>query len=56
MRDFMIQTVRPLRKEYMLLFMETLDKILTGIPVYRLKCNMSLEAVETSYNAMKPRR
>ena len=56
MRDFMIQTVRPLRKEYMLLFMETLDKILTGIPVYRLKCNMSHEAVETSYNAMKPRR
>ncbi len=56
MLDFMNQTVRPLRKECMILFMETLDKILTGIPVYRLKCNMSLEAVETSYNAMKPRR
>lgn len=56
MLDFMNQTVRPLRKEYMILFMETLDKILTQIPVYRLKCNMSLEAVETSYNAMKPRR
>lgn len=56
MLDFMKQTVRPLRKDYMISFMEILDKILTDIPVYRLKCDMSHEAVETSYKAMKPRR
>jgi hypothetical protein len=32
--------------------MGILDKVLTEVPIYRLKCNMSLEAVETSYNAM----
>ena len=53
MLDFMNQTVRPVKKDYMLLFMETLDKILTNIPVYRLKCNISEEAVETSFNAMR---
>ena len=55
MMDFINQTVRPVKKDYMILFMDTLDKILTNIPVYRLKCNMSLEAAETSYNAMKPK-
>ncbi len=55
MMDFMNQTVRPVKKDYMILFMDTLDKILTNIPVYRLKCNISLEAVEASYNAMKPK-
>ena len=50
--DFLNQTVRPTNKNYMLQFMETLDKVLSEVPVYRLKCNMSLEAVETSYNAM----
>jgi hypothetical protein len=33
--------------------MEVLDKILTNVPVFRMKCNISPEAVETSYNAMK---
>lgn len=50
--DFLNQTVRPKNKSCMLQFMETLDKILTGVPFYRLKCNMSPEAVETSYNMM----
>jgi len=54
--DFLNQTVRPTNKNYMLQFMETLDKVLSQVPVYRLKCNMSLEAVETSYNKMNPRR
>ncbi len=51
--DFITQTVRPTNKNYMLQFMEILDKVLTVVPIYRLKCNMSLEAVETSYNAMR---
>ena len=51
--DFLNQTVRPTNKNYMLQFMDILDKVLTEVPIYRLKCNMSLEAVETSYNAMR---
>ena len=54
--DFLNQTVRPTNKNYMLQFMDILDKVLSEVPVYRLKCNMSLEAVETSYNKMNPRR
>ena len=53
MFDFMNQTVRPNKKEYMVFFLEILDKILTEVPVFKMKCNISLEAVETSYNAMK---
>ncbi|MBE6748790.1 MAG: hypothetical protein E7557_06125 [Ruminococcaceae bacterium] len=53
MIDFLNQTVRPGKKDYMISFMETLDKILSDVPVFRLKCNISPEAVETSYNAMK---
>ena len=53
MIDFLNQTVRPVKKDYMISFMETLDKILSDVPVFRLKCNISPEAVETSYNAMK---
>lgn len=51
--DFMNQTVRPRKKEYMIFFMEILDGILKEVPVFKMKCNISLEAVETSYNAMK---
>ncbi len=53
MLDFMNQTVRPNKKEYMIFFMEILDKILSEVPVFKMKCNISEEAVETAYNAMK---
>ncbi len=53
MFEFMNQTVRPNKKEYMVFFMEILDKILSDVPVYKMKCNISEEAVLTSYNAMK---
>lgn len=53
--DFMNQSVRPDKKEDMIYFMDILDKVLSNVPTYRLKCNMSLEAVETSYNKMNPR-
>ena len=53
--DFMNQSVRPDKKEDMIYFMDVLDKVLSNVPIYRLKCNMSLEAVETSYNKMNPR-
>jgi hypothetical protein len=54
--DFMNQTVRPVKREYMIKFMEIVDGILSNVPLYRFECNISMEAVETSYNAMKPRR
>lgn len=54
--DFMNQTVRPVKRDYMIKFMEIVDGILSNVPLYRLECNISMDAVETSYNAMKPRR
>ncbi len=53
MLDFLNQTVRPVKKEYMLSFMETLDKVLTRIPLYSLKCTPTIESVDVSYKAMK---
>lgn len=55
MLEFLNQTVRPVRKEYMIAFLDVLDKILSNVPVYRLKCNVSIEAVDVSYEKMKPR-
>lgn len=52
LKDFFDQTVRPGSKELMGLMMETLDKILTAVPVYRFSCDMTEEAVETSYKGM----
>ncbi|NMP37860.1 MAG: hypothetical protein GX051_07015 [Clostridiales bacterium] len=49
------QTVRPLGEERMSCLLSLLDRLLSDIPVYRLKCDMSHEAVETSYNMMSER-
>lgn len=46
------QTVRPFQEDCMDKMLSTLDKILTQVPVYRLYCNMELEAAEVSYNGM----
>lgn len=46
------QTVRPVDEENMDMLLTTLDKVLAEIPVYRLYCNMELEAAEVSYNGM----
>jgi len=32
--------------------MELLDKLLTKVPVWKMGCNMALEAAETAYKAM----
>ena len=53
LKDFMDQTVRPSSKELMEPMLDVLDKILTGVPVYRLSCDMSEEAVKTSYEGMR---
>lgn len=46
------QTVRPEDEEIMDKMLTTLDTVLKSVPVYRLFCNMELEAAEVSYNGM----
>ena len=33
--------------------LNTLDTVLRRVPVYKLYCNMELEAAEVSYNGMR---
>lgn len=46
------QTVRPAQAEAMDKMLTTLDTILRNVPVYRLYCNMDLQAAEVSFNGM----
>ncbi len=46
------QTVRPAEEERMDKLCELIDKLLTNIPIYLLKCNISLDAAELAYNEM----
>lgn len=50
---FFEQTIRKLNQEEMLKFFDILDKILKEIPIYKLHCNISEEAVQLSYRTMK---
>ncbi len=50
---FMNQTVRPNDKENMEKCLDNLNELLSGVPIYELSCDMSEDAVKTSYNAMK---
>ena len=47
------QTLRPREPEKMNKLLDVLDKVLGEIPVYRLGCDMSREAVELSYNTIR---
>ena len=51
-----MQVVRPRTAEYRILVLETLDRLLSNIPVWELKCNMEPEAALLSYKAMSGRR
>ncbi len=46
------QTVRPADESIMDKLLSTLDAVLTSVPVYRMYCNMELDAAEVSYNGM----
>ena len=46
------QTIRPTELDKMDNLLSILDKLLTTVPLYRLECNISREAAETSYSAM----
>ena len=47
------QTCRPYDADKMDKLLTILDKVISEVPVYRLRCNMSDEAAFVSYNAMK---
>lgn len=46
------QTVRPVSEERMDKLLKILDKLITTVPVYKLRCNMEPEAAEVSYKGM----
>ena len=46
------QTIRPTEAEKMDNLLTILDKLLTTVPLYRLECDVSRQAAETSYKAM----
>lgn len=47
------QTVRHLDSKKMDKLFDVIEDIFESVPLYELGCNISMEAVETSYNAMK---
>ena len=49
------QTVRKLGPSKMEKLFDVLEKIFANVPIWELGCNISDEAVLTSYNAMKPK-
>ncbi len=52
LKPFMDQTVRPADKALMNKMLETLNIILTEIPIYKMSCDMSEDAVKTAVNGM----
>lgn len=48
----MKQVNRPKAAEYRIKLLELLDKLITQVPVWLLKCNMDPQAAEVSYAAM----
>lgn len=51
--NILAQTVRRLDENAMNMLFDVLEDILSCVPLYELGCNISQEAVEVSYNAMK---
>lgn len=50
---FFKQTNRFVYDDFTPLMLEMLDRVLTSVPLYELHCDMSREAVMTSYNGMR---
>lgn len=47
------QTVRPYDERKMEILLKLLDKLIETMPIYKLHCNMDIEAVDVAYNGMK---
>lgn len=50
--ELMGQTIRPEEGGAMMKLLDVLDKVIMNIPVYRLHCNMDIEAAEVAYSGM----
>jgi hypothetical protein len=50
--DLLQQTMRPATVEYRAMILDLLDNLIENIPVWKLKCNMDLEAARVSHDAM----
>lgn len=50
------QTVRPETPERMVLMCDFIDSLIRDIPIYRLKCNMELDAARLAYETMSKRK
>ena len=50
------QTVRPKNAIYRVKMMEMLDKLLTDVPVWKLRCNMHPDAAIVSYEGMSGKK
>lgn len=50
---FMEQTARSKDRDHMNRVMDMINRVLSEVPVYKLSCNMTEDAVRTSYNGMK---
>ena len=46
------QTVRPSSPERMIMMCDFIDELIAAVPVYRLKCNMDIDAAKLSYETM----
>jgi len=46
------QVNRPILMEYRVLLLELLDKLITKVPVWKLKCNLDAEAAIAAYEGM----
>ena len=51
--ELMKQTLRPIDKDKVQRFLKNVDLLLERVPVYKMGCNMDVEAAHVAYNAMK---
>lgn len=47
---FIKQTIRKIREDRMVMLLDIMDRLLTDVPLYKLGCNISDDAVVTIYN------
>lgn len=46
------QTIRPTEESAMMQLLDYVDRLVSSVPVWRMGCNISVEAAHTAYNAM----
>ena len=46
------QTIRPRKREYMDNLLALVDRVIAAVPVWRMGCNISVEAAKMAYDAM----